>query len=87
MKQKKGFAAALLLTSLGLLSSLSACDDIGQALGMARARPDDGKIATEQPLALPPDYKLKPPRETPKDQDAASDANPASTDPDLEKHH
>jgi hypothetical protein len=76
-----------IILALGALAALSACDDLGEALGMSHSRPDEGTIVTNQPLALPPDYTLKPPRETSKDVDPASTDHPASPDPDLEKHH
>ena len=76
-----------LLAGLMSLALLTACDDLGEALGMEHSKPDEGTIVTNQPLALPPDYTLLPPRETPKDQDTSSTDHPASTDPDLEKHH
>ncbi len=75
------------LFALTALVCLSGCDDIGAALGMNHAKPDEGPVTTNQPLALPPDYTLKPPRETAKGTDPQSTDHPASTDPDLEKHH
>jgi hypothetical protein len=65
------------------LAGLTACDELGQALGMERSSVEDGPVVTNQPLTLPPDYTLKPPRETPKGEDSQSNANPAATDPDI----
>ncbi len=85
--QNKNVKRASLLAALMGVATLTACDDLGSALGMSRANPDEGVVKTEQPLALPPDYSLRPPRETPKDVDPQSTDHPASPDPDLEKHH
>jgi hypothetical protein len=53
---------------------------------MERTAPDEGaKVATNPPLSLPPDYDLKPPRETPKKADPDSTENEPSPDPSI--HH
>ncbi len=72
--------------SLGLAIAaggmLTACDDLGSALGMERSNVDEGgTVPTEPTLAIPPDFDLKPPRETPKSEDAESTDHPAPTDP------
>ncbi len=74
---------SFVLASIGCIAALSACDDIGEALGMEHKTPDEGPITTNQPLSLPPDYTLKPPRETPKSEDPKSTDNPAPTDPQI----
>ncbi len=71
------------IAALGGAAALTACDDIGEALGMEHKTPDEGKIVTNQPLSLPPDYTLKPPRETSKADDPDSTDHPSPTDPGI----
>jgi hypothetical protein len=72
---------ALLLAASSLLS-LTACDSIGEALGMERVTPDEKTVTINDPLSLPPDFELKPPRESPKSVD---EEHQAPSDPDLNK--
>ena len=76
---------ALVASCLATMASLTACDDLQQALGMERSQPDEGKVRTNPPLSLPPDYNLKPPRESSKEADPNSTENGGPTDPSL-KH-
>ena len=71
------------LAALIAVGGLTACDDLAQALGLERSSVEDGPVATNQPLTIPPDYTLKPPRETPKESDPQSDEHPATTDPSI----
>ena len=74
---------SFVLASLGGMAALTACDDIGEALGMEHKTPDEGNITTNPPLSLPPDYTLKPPRETSKSDDPKSTEHPEPTDPQI----
>jgi hypothetical protein len=79
MKKHKILA---LLLACGSLASLTACETIGQAMGMERVTPDEKAVTTNDPLSLPPDFDLKPPRESPK---SADEQHQAPNDPDLNK--
>ncbi len=52
--------AARVATSLVLLGTLSACG-AGQVFGIDRSTPDEFAVVSRAPLALPPDYDLRPP--------------------------
>lgn len=61
------FAAALLL--------LAACSDTKERLGLTRSLPDEFAVVKRAPLALPPDYNLRPPQPgAPRPQEPAADA-------------
>jgi hypothetical protein len=47
---------------LGSAVALSGCTDLKRALGMEKVVPDEFAVTTPAPLALPPDYALRPPR-------------------------
>jgi hypothetical protein len=48
---------------LGLaLVSLSACSDARKALGIDKSPPDEFAVVAGSPLAIPPDFGLRPPR-------------------------
>ncbi len=49
--------------ALGIALSLAGCSDVRQAIGIDKKRgPDEFMVTTRrQPLALPPDYALRPP--------------------------
>jgi len=49
------------LTLLPLLT-LGGCESLSKALGISRSVPDEFAIVTKAPLALPPDYALRPPQ-------------------------
>ena len=50
---------------LGVSVLLSACSTEGflDSVGMGKNVPDESRVNTVQPLALPPDYRLPPPQE------------------------
>jgi hypothetical protein len=51
--------------SIALMASLCACDsgaDLKSALGFDRQAPDEFTVVARAPLAMPPDYSLRPPR-------------------------
>lgn len=40
---------------------LSGCDNVKNVLSFPRGGPDEFSVTTNQPLAIPPDYNLRPP--------------------------
>jgi len=50
--------AALLTLGLALMG----CESVRQATGAAKQPPDEFTVLTKAPLALPPDYNLRPPQ-------------------------
>lgn len=53
--------ALLAVTVLPLAAS--GCSDIRSVLGVDKSAPDEFAVVSRQPLSLPPDYNLRPPRE------------------------
>jgi len=52
---------------------LAGCDSFNRALGKTRVIPDEFQVVSNTPLAIPPDYALRPPRVgNGTDQDAAA---------------
>ena len=48
---------------LGVASlGLSGCDSLNRAMGKTRVIPDEFQVVSNTPLAIPPDYTLRPPR-------------------------
>jgi hypothetical protein len=41
---------------------LAGCDSMNRALGKTRVIPDEFQVVSNAPLAIPPDYALRPPR-------------------------
>jgi hypothetical protein len=68
--------AALLLAVFGMAAlPLGGCDSFNRAIGKTRVIPDEFQVVSNAPLAIPPDYALRPPRisaansdQTPTDQ-------------------
>jgi hypothetical protein len=54
------FGSALLVA----MAALGGCSDLSKALGLVKAPPDEFAVVASAPLALPPDYGLRPPRST-----------------------
>lgn len=48
-----------LLVALALLSG---CADVREMMGFSREGPDEFAVVTHQPLVIPPDFRLRPPR-------------------------
>ena len=46
----------------GVTLALSGCDSLNRALGKTRVIPDEFQVVSNDPLAIPPDYALRPPR-------------------------
>lgn len=55
MTKRIGLIAALLLT-------LSGCSGVADALGFGRNPPDEFAVVERPPLAMPPDFELRPPK-------------------------
>jgi hypothetical protein len=44
-------------------ASLMGCQSIRDAAGLSKAGPDEFAVVTKQPLVIPPEYNLRPPRD------------------------
>lgn len=63
---------ALVATALAASLTLVACESAKKTLGLERQMPDEFKVVTRAPLALPPDFNLRPPEPgAPRPQDVA----------------
>jgi len=52
--------------------SLAGCDSLNRALGKEKVIPDEFAVVSRAPLAIPPDYSLRPPRvSTTRDQETS----------------
>lgn len=54
-------SAGLLSLGLAGLLALAGCQDIQKDLGLAKSSPDEFRVVANAPLAIPPDYNLRPP--------------------------
>jgi hypothetical protein len=53
----------LLVAALGVAAlPLAGCDSFNRAIGKTRVIPDEFQVVSNAPLAIPPDYSLRPPR-------------------------
>jgi hypothetical protein len=53
----------LLVAALGVATlPLAGCDSFNRAIGKTRVIPDEFQVVSNAPLAIPPDYTLRPPR-------------------------
>lgn len=50
------------LAAVGLAMTLGGCTDVRRALGMEKVIPDEFAVVSRAPLAIPPDYSLRPPQ-------------------------
>lgn len=50
------------LAAVGLAMTLGGCTDFRRALGMEKVIPDEFAVVSRAPLAIPPDYSLRPPQ-------------------------
>src|SRR5215472_10509542 len=57
----KGIALPVLAT-VGLATTLGGCSDFRKALGYDKSIPDEFAVVSRAPLAIPPDYSLRPPQ-------------------------
>jgi hypothetical protein len=55
------FAGAI-LAGAALMASLGGCTDIRRAIGMERVVPDEFAVVSRAPLAIPPEFTLRPPK-------------------------
>jgi Protein of unknown function (DUF3035) len=51
-----------LVGSAALLLALSGCGNVKQAMGLEKTVPDEFDVVDNAPLAIPPDFNLRPPR-------------------------
>jgi hypothetical protein len=68
--------AGSILAGAALMASLGGCTDMKRALGMEKVVPDEFAVVSRAPLAIPPEFSLRPPRPgaPPTQEVAASDA-------------
>ena len=59
-RRGRRLAAPLVCLALGTLV-LSGCGSARQTFGLDRKPPDEFSVLTRAPLAVPPEYKLRPP--------------------------
>jgi hypothetical protein len=59
-----GLRSSLVIAGLGIVAALplGGCTDLRRALGMEKVIPDEYAVVSRAPLAIPPDYGLRPPR-------------------------
>ena len=56
-------SSLLLVAALGAATlPLAGCDSFNRAIGKTRVIPDEFQVVSNAPLAIPPDYALRPPR-------------------------
>jgi hypothetical protein len=55
-------ASFVLLGSLGLALALGACSGVSDQLGLSKSSPDEFRVVAHEPLAMPPDFQLRPPQ-------------------------
>jgi Protein of unknown function (DUF3035) len=56
-------SSVLLVAALGVATlPLGGCDSFNRAIGKTRVIPDEFQVVSNAPLAIPPDYALRPPR-------------------------
>ena len=53
--------AAFVACAGALVFGLAACSGVKKQLGMGKQSPDEFRVASQAPLSLPPDYRLRPP--------------------------
>lgn len=61
MKMKKTIRVSVLVSSL-LLAACGGGEDVKEKLGLKAPPPDEFAVVTRAPLAVPPDFTLRPPR-------------------------
>ena len=60
-RSSRRLAAPLVFLALGALV-LSGCSGARQTFGLDRKPPDEFSVVTRAPLAVPPEYQLRPPQ-------------------------
>jgi len=61
MKRGSVPLSVLLVAGIGL--TLAGCSGLGDALGLSKRPPDEFEVVAKKPLAVPPDFNLRPPAE------------------------
>ncbi len=56
------FRVSLILSLLLAVAALGGCDSFNRAIGREKVIPDEFAVVSRAPLAVPPDYSLRPPR-------------------------
>jgi Protein of unknown function (DUF3035) len=54
--------ASLIICALLAFAALGGCDSFNRAIGREKVIPDEFAVVSRAPLAVPPDYSLRPPR-------------------------
>ena len=49
------------LVAIGVIASLGGCEQTREAFGLNKSAPDEFAVVTRAPLAIPPDFGLRPP--------------------------
>ncbi len=49
------------LAAIGMIAILGGCEQTRQAFGLTKSAPDEFAVVTRAPLAIPPDFALRPP--------------------------
>ncbi len=60
--KKKNMRVTTLIMALAALAALPACSQAKKQLGLTKTAPDEFAVVRRAPLALPPDYTLRPPK-------------------------
>jgi hypothetical protein len=61
------------MLAAGLVVGLSACSDLKTAMGFEKQAPDEFQVVSRAPLAMPPDFSLRPPAPgTPRPQEGTT---------------
>ena len=50
-----------LFGAMGLVLALGACSNFSEQLGLSKKSPDEFRVVAHEPLALPPNFQLRPP--------------------------
>src|ERR1051326_3371454 len=57
----RGIALPVVI-AVGLVTTLGGCTDLRRAFGMEKVIPDEFAVVSRAPLAVPPDFSLRPPQ-------------------------
>ncbi|HUK61053.1 MAG TPA: DUF3035 domain-containing protein [Stellaceae bacterium] len=71
------FRVSLIICALLAVTAVSGCDSFNRAIGREKVIPDEFAVVSRAPLAVPPDYSLRPPRigeQRPQEQPTAEQA-------------
>lgn len=65
MQIQRAIRKAVASVVVPVMLVLAGCTDDGALIAIEKSTPDEYNIATQEPLTLPPDYELRPPRTSP----------------------